>query len=95
MRARILELGFINAESAVMGRLKGCMGMLMSTITTLFCGAVSLTQMYLSDSMVTCVNVMNCGLIPMLGNCNHHKYKIKIKLESESTDTTNYNLSEA
>lgn len=36
-------------------------------MTTLFCGDVSRTQMYLSDSIVTCVNVMNCGLIPRLG----------------------------
>lgn len=28
--------------------------------------------MYLSDSIVTCVNVMNCWLIPMLGNYNNN-----------------------
>jgi len=69
--ARILELGFIRAESAVIGLLKGWFGMFISTITTLFCGAVSRTHIYLSDSIVTCVNVMNCGFMPMLGNCNH------------------------
>lgn len=70
-KARILEFGFISAESAVMGLLKGCIGILISIITTLFCGAVSRTHMYLSDSIVTWVNVMNCGLIPMLGSCNY------------------------
>uniref|UniRef100_A0A2P2MB53 Clathrin heavy chain 2-like n=1 Tax=Rhizophora mucronata TaxID=61149 RepID=A0A2P2MB53_RHIMU len=40
----------------------------MSIITTLFWGAVSLTHMYFSDSIVTCVKFMNCGLIPRLGN---------------------------
>jgi hypothetical protein len=35
-------------------------------ITTLFCGDVSRTQMNLSDSIVTCVKVMNCWLIPRL-----------------------------
>ncbi|RWW04572.1 hypothetical protein BHE74_00031459 [Ensete ventricosum] len=54
-RARILASGFIKAESAVIGLLNGCMGMLMSMMTKLFCGAVSLTHMYLSDSMVTCI----------------------------------------
>ena len=67
-RARIFALGFINAESAVIGRLRGCIGALMSTMTTLFCGEVSLTQMNLSDSIVTWVNVMNWGFIPILGN---------------------------
>ena len=67
-KANILELGFISAESAVIGLLNGCIGMFMSIITTLFCGAVSRTQINLSDSIVTCVNVMNCGLIPMLGS---------------------------
>jgi len=69
-RARILVLGFIRAESAVIGRLNGCIGMFISIITTLFCGEVSLTHIYLSDSMVTLVNVMNCGLTPILCNCN-------------------------
>ena len=41
----------------------------MSTMTTLLCGEVSLTQMNFSDSIVTFVNVMNCEFIPMLGNC--------------------------
>ena len=68
LRARIRELGFIKAESAVIGLLRGCIGMLMSTITTLFCGAVSLMHMYFSDSIVTCVKFMNCGLIPRLDN---------------------------
>lgn len=67
--ARILVLGFIRAESAVIGLLKGCVGILMSIITTLFCGEVSPTQMYLSDSIVTCVKVICCWLIPTLGSC--------------------------
>jgi hypothetical protein len=79
LRARILELGFMRAESAVIGRLSGCMGMFMSMITTLFCGAVSLTHMYLSDSIVTCVNVMNCGLIPTLGNYINNNNLIQIR----------------
>lgn len=70
-RARILELGFIRAESAVIGRLNGCMGMLISIITTLFCGEVSRTHIYLSDSIVTWVKVMNWGLIPTLGSCSN------------------------
>lgn len=49
-----------------MGRRSGCEGMDMSMITTLFCGDVSRTQMNLSDSIVTCVKVMNCWLIPRL-----------------------------
>ena len=67
-KAKILVLGFIRAESAVIGLLKGCNGILISIITTLFCGAVSRTHIYLSDSMVTFVKVINCGLIPMLVN---------------------------
>ncbi|KAF5795005.1 hypothetical protein HanXRQr2_Chr08g0334691 [Helianthus annuus] len=35
-KASILELGFMRAESAVIGLLSGCMGMLISMITTLF-----------------------------------------------------------
>jgi len=70
-KARILELGFIRAESAVIGLLKGWFGMVISIMTTLFWGEVSRTHIYLSDSIVTCVNVMNCVLMPMLGNCNH------------------------
>lgn len=69
LRAKILESGFIRAESAVIGLLKGCIGMLISTITTLFWGDVSRTHIYFSDSIVTFVNVINCWLIPMLGNC--------------------------
>lgn len=58
--------GFMSAESAVMGLLNGCIGMVMSIMTTLFCGDVSLTHIYFSDSIVTWVNVMNCGFIPRL-----------------------------
>ena len=35
-KARILESGFIRAESAVIGLLRGCIGILISIITTLF-----------------------------------------------------------
>jgi hypothetical protein len=69
LSARILVLGFMSAESAVMGRRSGCMGMAMSTMTTLFCGEVSRTQMYFSDSMVTWVKVTNCGAMPRLVSC--------------------------
>lgn len=69
-KAKILVFGFIRAESAVIGLLKGCIGIFISIITTLFCGAVSRTHIYLSDSIVTFVKVINCGLIPMLVNCN-------------------------
>lgn len=62
-KARILEFGFMSAESAVIGLLKGCDGILISIITTLFCGAVSRTHIYFSDSIVTFVKVMNCALI--------------------------------
>jgi hypothetical protein len=66
LSARILVLGFMSAESAVIGRRSGCMGMAMSMMTTLFCGEVSRTQMYFSDSMVTWVKVTNCGAMPRL-----------------------------
>jgi hypothetical protein len=56
----------MSAESAVIGRRSGCMGMAMSMMTTLFCGEVSRTQMYFSDSMVTWVKVTNCGAMPRL-----------------------------
>ena len=69
MSARILVFGFMSAESAVMGRRSGCMGMAMSMMTTLFCGEVSRTQMYFSDSMVTWVKVTNCGAMPRLVSC--------------------------
>ena len=69
MSARILVLGFMSAESAVIGRRSGCMGMAMSMMTTLFCGEVSRTQMYFSDSMVTWVKVTNCGAMPRLVSC--------------------------
>ena len=56
-------------ESVVIGRRSGCMGMAMSMMTTLFCGEVSRTQMYFSDSMVTWVKVTNCGAMPRLVSC--------------------------
>jgi hypothetical protein len=71
LSARILAFGFMRAESAVMGRRNGCMGMAMSMMTTLFCGDVSRTQMYFSDSMVTWVKVTNCGAMPRLVSCKH------------------------
>jgi hypothetical protein len=69
LSARILAFGFMSAESAVMGRRSGCVGMAMSMMTTLFCGEVSRTQMYFSDSMVTWVKVTNCGAMPRLVSC--------------------------
>jgi hypothetical protein len=59
----------MRAESAVMGRRSGCVGMAVSMMTTLFCGDVSRTQMYFSDSMVTWVKVTNCGAMPRLVSC--------------------------
>uniref|UniRef100_A0A2P2MB29 Clathrin heavy chain 1-like n=1 Tax=Rhizophora mucronata TaxID=61149 RepID=A0A2P2MB29_RHIMU len=50
--------------------------MFISMITTLFCGAVSLTHRYFSDSIVTCVKFMNCGLIPRLGSVRASFMKI-------------------
>ena len=92
-RANILEFGFIRAESAVIGRLKGWFGMLISTITTLFCGAVSRTHINLSDSIVTFVKVMNCGLIPMLVSCNHHKTQSENMNSSEtSSNESNHKI---
>jgi len=79
LRARILLLGFIKAESAVIGLLSGCIGMLISMITTLFCGDVSLTQIYLSDSIVTWVKVINCWLIPTLGSWNQFISNLELK----------------
>lgn len=70
-RAITLLAGFISAESAVIGRFRGVSGAAMSTITTEFVGPVSRMQMYLSLSMVTLVNDMNCGLMPRLGSCAH------------------------
>eukprot|EP00850_Spirogloea_muscicola_P015183 SM000114S24146 [mRNA] locus=s114:189803:197796:+ [translate_table: standard] len=72
LRARILLVGFMRAESAVMGRRRGCIGVAMSMMTTLLEGAVSRTQMNLSDSMVTCVKVMNWLLMPRLVNWQKH-----------------------
>lgn len=69
LRASTLLDGFIRAESAVIGLRIGCRGAAMSIMTTLFCGDVSRTHIYLSESIVTCVNVMNCWLIPMLVSC--------------------------
>lgn len=91
-KARILETGFIRAESAVIGLLNGCMGMFMSIITTLFCGDVSRTHINLSDSIVTLVNVMNCGLIPMLGNCNNNITLLKAKKTTKPCTVGHYKL---
>lgn len=68
-RARTLLVGFMSAESAVMGRRRGWLGIDISMMTTLFWGEVSRTQMYLSDSIVTCVNVTNCWFMPKLVSC--------------------------
>ena len=73
LSARILVLGFMSAESAVMGLRRGWLGMAMSMMTTLFCGEVSRTQMYLSDSMLTWVKVMNWGAIPRLVSCKQQR----------------------
>jgi hypothetical protein len=57
-----------------MGLRRGWLGMAMSMMTTLFCGEVSRTQMYRSDSMVTWVKVMNCGAIPRLVSCKQQRH---------------------
>ena len=71
LRAMTFEAGFINAESAVMGRFRGVSGEAMSTITTEFDGPVSRMQMNLSLSIVTLVKEMNCWLMPRLGSCTY------------------------
>jgi hypothetical protein len=58
-RAITFEAGFINAESAVMGRLVGERGAAMSTMTTEFAVPDSRIHMNLSLSMVTLVKDMN------------------------------------
>ena len=69
LRASTLLTGFISAESAVIGRFWGANGFAISMMTTLLVAPVSRTQMYLSDSMVTLVKVMNCWPMPTLGSC--------------------------
>ena len=71
-RAITWEAGFIKALSAVIGRLKGVNGFVMSTMTTEFEAPVSLTQMNFSLSMVTFVKVINCCAMPMLGSCKQN-----------------------
>ncbi len=63
--------GFINAESAVIGRFRGVIGADRSTMTTEFDAPVSRTQMNLSLSIVTLVKEMNCWFIPKFGSCTH------------------------
>lgn len=60
LSAITLLAGFIKADSAVIGRLRGDIGDAMSTITTLLDAPVSRTQMNLSDSIVTFVKEINC-----------------------------------
>ena len=55
-----LLTGFIKADSAVIGRLRGDVGLAMSTMTTLLLAPVSRMQMNLSDSIVTFVKEINC-----------------------------------
>ena len=55
-----LLAGFIRADSAVIGLLKGDIGEAMSTMTTLLAAPVSRTHMNLSDSIVTLVKEINC-----------------------------------
>ena len=76
--AKTLLFGFISAESAVIGLLSGCIGWDMSMMTTLLAGDVSLTHMNFSDSIVTCVKVMNCWLTPRLVSCDIPKYGISM-----------------
>ena len=66
-----LEAGFINAESAVMGRFNGVNGAARSTMTTELDGPVSRMHMNLSLSIVTLVKEINCWLIPRLGSCKN------------------------
>lgn len=72
-KAMIFCSGFIMAESAVIGLLRGVDGLAVSIITTWFCAPVSLTQIYFSDSMVQFVKVINCGLTPTLVSCKYKK----------------------
>lgn len=57
-RAMTFEAGFINAESAVMGRFRGDRGAAMSTMTTELLVPDSRMQINLSLSMVTFVKDM-------------------------------------
>ena len=72
--AMTLEVGFIKALSAVIGRLVGARGFAMSTITTLLVAPVSRIHMNLSLSIVTFVKDMNCWPMPKLGSCKHATY---------------------
>lgn len=55
------------AESAVIGRRCGSVGVAMSMMTTCTCPLTSSRMhMYLSLSMVSDAKLMNCGLIPTL-----------------------------
>ena len=78
LRAITLLLGFIRAESAVMGRFSGVNGFAISTITTLFEAPVSLTQMNFSLSMVTLVKEMNCCAMPIFGSCENAQLSMQL-----------------
>ena len=63
--AMTLEAGFMRAESAVMGRRMGLVGSERSMITTCEVSPTfSLTQMNLSDSMVSVAKPICCTLMP-------------------------------
>ena len=65
LRAMTFEAGFIMADSAVIGRLMGLAASPRSIITTWAVSPTfSLTQMYLSDSIVRVANPICCTLIP-------------------------------
>merc|ERR1740131_402736 len=69
-KAITLLAGFMMALSALMGLLIGFVGSLMSMMTTCAVSPTfSLTQMYLSDSMVRELNPMFAALIPTLVSC--------------------------
>lgn len=64
-RAITLLAGFMMALSAEMGLRMGLLGSAMSMMTTWACSPTfSLTQMNLSDSMVSVLNPILAGLIP-------------------------------
>lgn len=79
--AMILSTGFMSAESAVMGRFIGLLGLARSTTMTLLEAPTSRTQMLFSDSIVTFVNVTFCELTPASESCKQRDTGVEKSLQ--------------
>lgn len=79
----MLAVGFMMAESAVIGRRTSADGWLMSIMTTWFCSPTfSLTQMYLSDSIVSVLKPILAAPIPRVCNYVNVEY-LNVLLETD------------